>query len=219
MSNSWYVLYNGKTVGPITSPQLKQLATNAKIDSETMVRLGEDGAWNRAAKVQGLFATSKSKTDGSTQPAPAQSNIVVAQAPKATFSPPAISRFKPCPYCGEEIAESAIKCRHCNEFFDGRPKEPKYAPQPLMQQAPQNVINITHVVSGYHGGPRKSKGTAVILALLLGGLGVHHFHMGRTLRGLLYLIFCWTFIPAVLALAEAIYYAMMSDASFQSRCR
>lgn len=27
---------------------------------------------------------------------------------------------KPCPYCAEQIEPSAVKCRHCGEFLDGR---------------------------------------------------------------------------------------------------
>lgn len=51
---------------------------------------------------------------------------------------------------------------------------------------------------------RKSVGTFAILALLLGGLGIHLFYVGKTVRGLLHLLFCWTFIPAIVALVDAI---------------
>ena len=55
----------------------------------------------------------------------------------------------------------------------------------------------------------KSKSTAVILAILLGGPGVHHFYLNNTKKGLLYLIpwllFFWTvFIPFILWIIEAI---------------
>jgi TM2 domain-containing membrane protein YozV len=63
----------------------------------------------------------------------------------------------------------------------------------------------------------KNKTTAGILALLLGGLGAHKFYLGRILQGLLYLIFCWTFIPAVISLIEGIWYLTMSDADFNLR--
>lgn len=63
----------------------------------------------------------------------------------------------------------------------------------------------------------KNKTTAGILALLLGGLGAHKFYLGRILQGLLYFIFCWTFIPAVVALIEGIWYLTMSEADFNAR--
>jgi TM2 domain-containing membrane protein YozV len=63
----------------------------------------------------------------------------------------------------------------------------------------------------------KNKSTAGILALLLGGLGAHKFYLGRIFQGLLYLVFCWTFIPAVVALIEGIWYLTMSDADFNAR--
>lgn len=63
----------------------------------------------------------------------------------------------------------------------------------------------------------KSKTTAIVLALLLGDAGIHKFYLGQTLQGVLYLIFCWTFIPVILAIVDAIIYISMSDQAFQQK--
>lgn len=60
----------------------------------------------------------------------------------------------------------------------------------------------------------KSRTTAGLLALFLGGLGVHKFYLGQAGMGFLYLIFCWTFIPAIVALIEAIVLFMKTDDEF-----
>ena len=43
-----------------------------------------------------------------------------------------------------------------------------------------------------------------ILAAFLGGIGVHKFYAGKIGTGILYLIFCWTFIPSTIAFIEFI---------------
>jgi TM2 domain-containing membrane protein YozV len=48
----------------------------------------------------------------------------------------------------------------------------------------------------------KSVSTARLLALFLGGVGAHWFYLGKSMRGLLYLIFVWTSVPLILALIE-----------------
>ncbi len=63
----------------------------------------------------------------------------------------------------------------------------------------------------------KSRGLAIVLALFLGGFGAHKFYLGRVGWGFLYFLFCWTFIPAVLALIEAIRYAVMSSQDFNNK--
>jgi TM2 domain-containing membrane protein YozV len=56
--------------------------------------------------------------------------------------------------------------------------------------------------------------TAAIIAFFLGGLGIHKFYLGKHLQGALYLFFCWTGIPAIIALIEFIMYLVMSDEDF-----
>lgn len=52
------------------------------------------------------------------------------------------------------------------------------------------------------GRRRKNPTTGVLLALFLGGWGAHRFYLGQVLRGFLYILFFWTFIPLVFACVE-----------------
>lgn len=63
----------------------------------------------------------------------------------------------------------------------------------------------------------KNRITAVLLAFFLGGIGAHKFYLGRTGAGILYLIFFWTFIPAIIAFVEFIIYLTMSDEAFAAK--
>ncbi len=49
-----------------------------------------------------------------------------------------------------------------------------------------------------------SKVIYIILALFLGGLGVHKFYSGKIGMGIVYILFCWSGVPSVIALVEAI---------------
>ena len=60
----------------------------------------------------------------------------------------------------------------------------------------------------------KSKTTAGLLALFLGGVGIHKFYLGQTGWGIAYLLFCWTLVPGVVALIEALIYFSMSGQDF-----
>ena len=44
----------------------------------------------------------------------------------------------------------------------------------------------------------------VLLALFLGGIGMHDFYVGKTAQGMTKLIFFWTGIPAIIAVFNAI---------------
>jgi TM2 domain-containing membrane protein YozV len=49
-----------------------------------------------------------------------------------------------------------------------------------------------------------NKWVYILLALFLGGFGVHKLYQGQVFMFLVYLCFCWTFIPAVVAFFEAL---------------
>ncbi len=63
----------------------------------------------------------------------------------------------------------------------------------------------------------KDKSTAAILALFMGGLGVHKFYLGRIGSGIVYLLFSLTFIPAVLGLIDFFILALMDPDEFNRR--
>jgi TM2 domain-containing membrane protein YozV len=63
----------------------------------------------------------------------------------------------------------------------------------------------------------KNKIVAALLALFLGGFGIHKFYLGQIFKGFIYLIFFWTFIPAVIAFFEFIILLVMSDEDFNKR--
>ena len=49
-----------------------------------------------------------------------------------------------------------------------------------------------------------SKGGYIGLCLILGGIGAHKFYSGKWIQGLLYLAFCWSGVPVVLALFDLV---------------
>ena len=65
--------------------------------------------------------------------------------------------------------------------------------------------------------PARSKMAAGILAILLGDLGVHKFYMGKIGMGILYLVFCWTGVPAIIGLVEGIIYLTSSRYDFEMK--
>ena len=64
----------------------------------------------------------------------------------------------------------------------------------------------------------KNKLIAALLAIFLGGLGIHKFYMGQTGKGILFLLLCWTGIPEVLGLIQGIVYLCDSEERFAQRC-
>jgi hypothetical protein len=62
----------------------------------------------------------------------------------------------------------------------------------------------------------RNRMVAGVLALFLGGLGVHRFYLGQW-WGVFYLLLCWTGLPMMVALAEAIAFFSADPQHWKSR--
>lgn len=97
-----------------------------------------------------------------------------------------LQETKFCFRCGKSIDSLASICPHCG----------------VGQQS-------TTFRSG------RSKYVAALLAFFLGWIGIHKFYLGRNGWGLLYFLFSWTFIPAIISFFEGIRYLIISDDEFE----
>ncbi len=65
-----------------------------------------------------------------------------------------------------------------------------------------------------YGGSGKNRAGAALLAIIVGGLGIHRFYLGDIAWGVVYLLFSWTGIPSIIAWFEALYFLTRSDAQW-----
>lgn len=116
-----------------------------------------------------------------------------------------------CNQCGNMVSENAQACPHC-----GNPMYGGYAQPPQNYNQFNNAYNNPYNNVNAPVAP-KSKTAAALLALFLGGLGVHYFYMGKWIPGLVFLVLCWTWVPALLALVQAIMMFTMTDEQFNAK--
>ena len=116
-----------------------------------------------------------------------------------------------CSQCGTPVPANATECPYCGEAIV------RAQPQPQAQQAfyQQNVYQAAPNDGINPAWPIKSKIVAGVLAILVGSLGIHKFYLGKTGMGVLYLLFCWTGIPGLVAFIEGIIYLVSNDHNFQ----
>ncbi|MDT8446130.1 MAG: TM2 domain-containing protein [bacterium] len=94
-----------------------------------------------------------------------------------------------CADCGQLIHKKAEICPKCG----------------VRQMAPPTNLVQTR---------GRQRIVAALFAFFLGAIGIHQFYLGRVLLGVVYLLLCWTFIPAIIAFIEAILLLIMSDETF-----
>ena len=133
---------------------------------------------------------------------------------------------KHCISCGEEISADAEVCPNCGvnqtrvpeSAGPGRTADEKYCTNcgaVIHREAEMCPECGTTQTVGVPG--EKDKLAAALIAIFLGGLGIHKFYLGDNRMGVIYLCFFWTGIPAVLGLIEGIIYLTKTDEEFQRR--
>jgi TM2 domain-containing membrane protein YozV/predicted RNA-binding Zn-ribbon protein involved in translation (DUF1610 family) len=131
---------------------------------------------------------------------------------------------KVCPFCGEMILEAAKKCKHCGEFLEERNLNNLSTTLRTSRQENPNSLNINFNNDAFDNRRNKqrargykTKTSAALWCFFLGGVGAHHFYLGNTVRGILYLLFCWIYIPALLSLIDLIVILCTNEERFDEK--
>lgn len=103
---------------------------------------------------------------------------------------------KYCSECGAIISAKAEICPKCG----------------VRQKAAPLAGNLGNLAPN-----GKSKLAAALFAIFLGAFGIHKFYLGRIGWGIIYLLFCWTGITAIIGFIEGIILLVMSEESFNSK--
>jgi len=103
-----------------------------------------------------------------------------------------------CSKCGAEIDNNQPLCAQCSSD---------------VQKKNNSINNVgADLASG-----RRNKWIAIIFAFFFGSFGIHKFYLGQIGWGITYLLFCWTGIPGIVGIVEAVLYLTMSDEEFAKK--
>ena len=115
-----------------------------------------------------------------------------------------------CKYCGTEYKGSY--CPNCGS------NNPNYHEEPIkveeeIEEEPEVII--TKEKKEEDNRPQKSRIAMLILALLFGTFGIQHFYIGKPFLGVMCILFCWTGIPSLAGLIEAIIILFEDEKAFE----
>ena len=196
----WYYMLNGEQQGPVTESQLQQMIGLGNVKDTDHV--WKDGMidWLEIRNVPDLSVQQANAPQPMMQQ-PMMQQPMMQQPAMQQPNAAGVGMQVFCTNCGASIPQQAAVCVHCGVANKAT-------------SVASNVFSVGPVAPG----EVKSKSTAAILALLLGGIGLHKFYTGHILLGIIYIIFCPTLIPALVAFVEGILYlSAKSDEEFTQK--
>ena len=109
-----------------------------------------------------------------------------------------------CPSCGTEADEGASFCKNCGKVMSdaGRSESEAFGSRGYASDHPR---------------PKKNKVAAGVLAIVLGGLGIHKFYLGYVVSGILMIVITVVtcgIVGPIIGLIEGILYLTKTDEEF-----
>lgn len=242
MSDSYYIRIRGRVHGPMQMDRLTEMASKGQL-SRTH-EMSQDGkTWSSAAKMPEIFERQRPiKEQAPTEDAKAKATPQATAQPASMptlngqpQNPPGVSFAKEWHYAIGTVQMGPVSTSELIELIrhrslardnivwkEGMPQwtQAGYVPELVGAfSIPQFRANASY--SGPVDQQPKSKSTAILLALLLGSLGIHHFYLGNTLRGILMLVLLFLFlgilVNPIVALIETIMIAVATEEDFQQK--
>lgn len=140
-----------------------------------------------------------------------------------------------CPHCGKQFTSQVnaqqVQCPFCGNVVNtGAYQQPYQQPgyqQPGYQQAYQQPGYQQQAYQPFgqqpgvfDAGPSgKSRGVAALLAILLGGLGIHYFYLNKPMAGVIMIVITFVLcgIPALLAVIQGVMMLSMTQQDFENK--
>lgn len=201
MSQEWYYSIDGDRQGPVTAQDLKKLVDSGTLKAADLVWKDGMADWVAAKTIKGLFGG----------PASSASTAAVATTPVKTAEPKSARNDEDeeddRPKKRRVVAErddddDEDEPRRSRRDDDDDDDEPRSKKKKKKRRIPEDVSS--------------KKVTSGLLAILLGGWGVHKFYLGMTTPGVLQIVitFVTCGIGAIIPLIEGIIYLTKSDEDF-----
>ncbi|MDE6157199.1 MAG: NINE protein [Muribaculaceae bacterium] len=120
--------------------------------------------------------------------------------------------MKQCPQCKQYVDDYSTFCNNCGYNFNGQGKTPPPMDAENTYYSADNAFDSC-------GPEGKSRGVAALLALLLGGLGVQYFYLGKGTAGIICIVLtlvtcgCWQ----IITLIQGILMFCMTNAQFRQK--
>lgn len=111
-----------------------------------------------------------------------------------------------CLECGIKVGHGNSHCNNCGKSVE--------AQQTVCLNCGYSIKNTPNIETSW---PIRDKFIAGILGIIFGGIGLHKFYLKKPGLGIIYLLFCWTFIPSLIGFIEGILYLLMDDIEFQNK--
>ena len=195
----YYFEYQGRAYGPFDAEKIRAHLRNGNLTLSSRVSKDKN-VWKTIAEWPEIYQEpAKEPERPQVQPQPQQYN----QQPQ--------NISQPQQYVSQAYGQQP------QQYVQPVPYgQQQYAQQNLYGQQPQQYVQQTQYI-GDPSWPVKSRAVAAVLAALLGGIGAHKFYLGKWGWGLLYLAFCWTYVPSVLALIDFVLLICRSEEDFMQR--